>query len=760
MNDGPDPRDPIEAWRDVSRRAAAGGYRPGRPVRATPSVVTAIGGLAVVAVLVVGSLALRGPSADPGGPIFASAEDVNFRLTLTTPRGTYGTNDSIRPVATVTYLGPLAAETVFHATSPVGFRIEEIGGDRLMGGGTRLPCRTTELARGAPVLYPFAKSGDTSSGFDETWYRDPVLRLPAGTWRIVAGINVALGDCAADAEQHQLTVENVITVTADADDPVVATAEDANIRLTLTTPHGTYRPNEAIESVATVTYLGPLDSESLFHATSPILFHVEEVGGNRMMDVSTDLPCLDTTFDRGASAAYPFRKSGAVSAPGVPSTGFDRAWYDDPILRLPAGTWRIRAELDVTTGDCGGEQHRLAAENTVTVTDESAPATPPPPTPPPPTASPISTADALAARDIIAKYEDALATGHADVAWRMLSNWSRTTVGSSTTFADAEARRRAGASLADVQIGDPTRDPLLFGVRAADLAAVADPDRTLVVGVDGGTWTENLVVAPVDGTWRIWLDTTPETYGAWPFPDGCEAFGLSARRCAAVVATAASNIAFDRSTATSTELMARGRCGVEDPRSKGIGQCITTTSFVAGVRFGLADGTSVRSDVFCGVASPSLVCSESPGIEAIDLHAAGYWDVPCAGEAPDGCASPVPLPTGAPADVGRELAIHALDIPVAPAGHREVEIGTAVLVNGVVQEARFSSVDQIQHGFQLDPGVVRMELRSMIDGRPPFQNFYERGTFDGPEEVRVLLVFDVVEAAPGGVIHVTDVLVR
>jgi hypothetical protein len=369
MSDRPGPRDPIEAWRDVSRRAAAGGYRAGRRVRARSPLLASVGGVAAVAVLVVGGLALRGAAAEPAGPLFASAEDASFRLTLTTPRATYGTNDAIQTVATLTYLGPLATETIFHATSPVGFRIEEIGGDRLMDGATRLPCRSTELARGAPALYAFAKSGGTGS-FDEAWYRDPVLRLPAGTWRIVAGINIGVGDCAADAERHQLTVENVITVTADADDPVVGSAEDTSLRLTLTTPHGTYRPNEAIESVAAVTYLGPLDSESLFHATAPILFHVEEIGGNRTMDVSTAMPCLSTTFDRGKSEAYPFRKSGAVTAPGIAPTGFDRAWYDDPILRLPAGTWGIRAELDVSIGRCDGEVHHLSVENVVIVTGE------------------------------------------------------------------------------------------------------------------------------------------------------------------------------------------------------------------------------------------------------------------------------------------------------------------------------------------------------------------------------------------------------
>ena len=99
-------------------------------------------------------------------------------------------------------------------------------------------------------------------------------------------------------------------------------------------------------------------------------------------------------------------------------------------------------------------------------------------------------------------------------------------------------------------------------------------------------------------------------------------------------------------------------------------------------------------------------------------------------------------------------------MPVGAVGHREVEIGRAVLVDGIVQEARFSIADQTQVGFLLDPGLVRMELRSTIPGRPPFDNIYQRGTFKGAEEVRVVLVFDVAETGQDAVIHVTDVLVR
>jgi hypothetical protein len=549
--------------------------------------------------------------------------------------------------------------------------------------------------------------------------------------------------------------------------PVVATAEDANFRLVLTTPRSTYTTNDAIEPVATVTYLGPNATETMFHAMYPVGFRIEEVGGVRNMGGGMDQPCKSTELAKGGSDALPFGKAGS---PDEPTAGFDIDWYQDPVLRLPVGTWRIIAYLDIQLDKCGGEPHQLTVENVVHVVagDAATPTSSPTPSP-----APSLSSDGRTALATVQAYEKALADGHPEVAWRMLSPWSRTTVGSSATFMDAERRIAAvaGSARAPVEIADPSRDPSLLdpaflGARAADLAVTADPDRTFVVsvrrpGVDGAAAaTTNLAVAPSDGgAWRIWLDTAPGAYGAWPFPEGCAAFGLSARRCEAVVKTAASNITFDRSTATATFLMADRGCG-GDPLSDDVVLCMRSTSVVAGVRFDRADGTSALSEVYCGVGPPTLTCSETPGIQTVDLHGAGYWDVPCAGEPPDGCPKRISAPTGPAAAVGRELKIDAMAVPVGPVGHREVEIGRAVLVDGIVQEARFSIADEAQVGFLLDPGLVRMELRSTVPGRPPFDNIYQRGTFKGPEEVRVVLVFDVAETGPDAVIHVTDVLVR
>jgi hypothetical protein len=210
-------RDPIEEWRDVSRRAAlATGFRPRPRSVARWTARLSAGAVAAVVLVLLGGLALRDlpPRTGPGDPVGTSAEDTNFRLALTTPRATYSPDEAIEPVASVTYLGPRATETISHAAYPIGFQIKEVGGERSMGGAMAEPCLRTELAKGESAVLPFGKAGvpidDPSTGFNRAWYEDPVLRLPKGTWRIIAYLDVWLNDCGG--ERHQLTVENLILV--------------------------------------------------------------------------------------------------------------------------------------------------------------------------------------------------------------------------------------------------------------------------------------------------------------------------------------------------------------------------------------------------------------------------------------------------------------------------------------------------------------------------------------------------------------------
>lgn len=373
--------DPIAEWGDISARAGqATGYRADPRVGVRPRAGWSIGALAVAVVVVIAGLSLRpssvtaptgsGAHDSSTGPVAARADDGMFRLELVTPHGTYGPNDAIEPVATVTYLGPDVTRRIDEIPGRVIFRIEEIGGDRMMNSAVGPACHKGIVTRDVPTVIPFRKSGTFDTGFDRAWFDDPVLHLPPGTWRIEASLVVSLGDenSICDGEPHDLVVTNDITVSGGSGPSPNATfgsISDGVFRLRLTTPRGTYGPADAIAPIATVTYLGPNGETAMFHGSSPVGFTIDEVGGPRQMDGGMDLPCQHTVAAKDVPLTYRFAKAGTTEH------GFDAAWYRDPVLHLPAGTWRIRAYLDVDVTDgtatCGGVHHHLEVENVVTV---------------------------------------------------------------------------------------------------------------------------------------------------------------------------------------------------------------------------------------------------------------------------------------------------------------------------------------------------------------------------------------------------------
>jgi hypothetical protein len=417
--------DPIDAWREVSAEAARStGYRAGPVagrVAGRRSGLASIGAMTAALLVIVAALALR-PSAGPAanGPVDARSEDGMFRLELTTPRGEYVPGYPIAPVASLTYLGPDGTVSVHFDTAAVQFRVEEVGGSRVAGGGSRLICASTNLVKDSPLDVPFAKAGsptdDPTAGFDQAWYLDRTLTLPVGTWRIVASIDLGVDGC---APSHHLTVSNVIHVVAPSGDgPVVDDAQDNLFRLDLTTPRRIYSPQDAIEPVATVSFLGPAAQMSIYHGGSIVGWVIEEVGGNRTMSGGMTLPCASGVIRRDTPLTFPFEKSGAIGQT------FDQAWFDDPVLHLPVGTWRIRAYTTISADDgpspsdgsftCGTRGHGMEAANVITVVGGTAPSTAPSlvPTSAPPSPLPSFTLDPVVGTAEDPTFRLALTTPH------------------------------------------------------------------------------------------------------------------------------------------------------------------------------------------------------------------------------------------------------------------------------------------------------------------------------------------------------------
>ncbi|HLO36170.1 MAG TPA: hypothetical protein VK194_08810, partial [Candidatus Deferrimicrobium sp.] len=333
------------------------------------------------------------------GPVTAEASDGMFRLELATPHGTYEPGYPIEPVASLTYLGPDASVAVRHTTSLVQFRIEEVDGPRRMGGGSRLVCASTVLRKDAPREVPFAKAGapttDAAEGFDQTWYEDPTLTLPVGTWRIVASIDLGVDGC---VPTHQLSVSAEIhVVAANGNGPVTDQADDGVFRFELSAQRRIYAPTDAIEPVAIVTFLGPAAEMPIHRAGSIVGFEIEEVGGdNRTLYPGIAPTCASDVVRRDAPLTIPFVKSGEIGG------AFDRAWFDDPALRLPVGTWRIRAYTTISSDDgpapsdgsftCGTRGHSLEVAVVITVRGDAGPSR----VPSPPEASPPLSPAAIA----------------------------------------------------------------------------------------------------------------------------------------------------------------------------------------------------------------------------------------------------------------------------------------------------------------------------------------------------------------------------
>ncbi|MDQ2965631.1 MAG: hypothetical protein M3R57_07260, partial [Chloroflexota bacterium] len=171
----------------------------------------------------------------------------------------------------------------------------------------------------------------------------------------------------------------------------------------------------------------------------------------------------------------------------------------------------------------------------------------------------------------------------------------------------------------------------------------------------------------------------------------------------------------------------------------------------------LAGGGERVEDIWCvGISGDAdRVCGDDP---RISIGGGVDRDVPCTGEAPEGCATPPPTPRPASVAAATPLDIAALDIRLDHVGSYEILVGEASLPDGYLTERRASLVDTRPTAFWIELGI-RLDVRPTEPGRPPVGSLY-RDPFDGAEPVRVFLVFDVVETSPDAVLEVRDILVR
>jgi hypothetical protein len=137
-----------------------------------------------------------GPSSSPdpggGGPASAHAEatDGSFELAFTLRTTSWSADEPVEGTASLSVAAPI--EVGGSGEGLLGFNYDEIGGlGRHVEWAETADCRPYQLEPGQPLTSGLRKAGGYEPGasgadFYASFFADPVVHLPAGTWTITA----------------------------------------------------------------------------------------------------------------------------------------------------------------------------------------------------------------------------------------------------------------------------------------------------------------------------------------------------------------------------------------------------------------------------------------------------------------------------------------------------------------------------------------------------------------------------------------------
>ncbi len=178
--------------------------------------------MAVSACAPTGSLASPPASAAEATPIgelgtdIANRADGPFELVLALPGSTFSTDQAVTGQAVLSVADGKEAMIAGPGAGPLAFSFREVGGTRQMEAGYRPSCRMFTIESGAPITSDLTKSGgwpanDPNASFYQSFFADPDIHLPSGTWDISARAWFSENRCNGPSHDMTATVRVVVS---------------------------------------------------------------------------------------------------------------------------------------------------------------------------------------------------------------------------------------------------------------------------------------------------------------------------------------------------------------------------------------------------------------------------------------------------------------------------------------------------------------------------------------------------------------------
>ncbi|HET9519915.1 MAG TPA: hypothetical protein VFO73_02595 [Candidatus Limnocylindrales bacterium] len=168
---------------------------------------------------------------------------------------------------------------------------------------------------------------------------------------------------------RRLAILCLLVLSACATDPpapgaeVVAAAADTSgpFRLTFVLPRAFWTEADSITGEATLALVDGTARPIWGSGHGVIGFAFKEVGGTREMGPAWNLDCGKHSLMPDQPLVSAMVKSGGFGN-DEPDAAFYRAFFRDPLVHLPAGTWDITAIADFLDGpSCSGAHHEMSA---------------------------------------------------------------------------------------------------------------------------------------------------------------------------------------------------------------------------------------------------------------------------------------------------------------------------------------------------------------------------------------------------------------